>query len=410
AAYALLAYQTAWLKAHYPHEFFAASMCFDMALTDKLGVFVDDMRRLGVAILPPCINASAAEFNVEQGAEGLAVRYALAALKSVGEGAMERLVAERRERGAFTSIDDLAARVDPRLLNKRQVETLAAAGAFDGLDPNRAGIFACAETILAVASRLHDQRTSGQAGLFGDAEPASGASIKPPQSAHWSMAERMEQEREAFGFYFSAHPVDRFKHLARLHGARTYVELGDIDIPEGGARVGATMAVLVEDARWRTSAKGRRYLMATLSDPSGQFIATCFDDGVATALEEAARAGGCALATVELDRRPGEETPRVTVKKLQAFETLASNARMAMEVTVETPEGMQALCRLLAELRGARGEVMVRATLPQGGAAQIRLGRAFLLDHELAQRIEAMQGVSHVTLKTVENRPLALAG
>ncbi|PZP18809.1 MAG: DNA polymerase III subunit alpha, partial [Sphingomonas hengshuiensis] len=142
AAYALLAYQTAWLKAHHPHEFFAASMCFDMALTDKLGVFVDDMRRLGVKALPPCINASAAEFAVEQAKGGLAVRYALAALKSVGEGAMERLVIERERGGAFASLDEFARRVDPRLLNKRQLETLAAAGAFDALNPNRAGIFA----------------------------------------------------------------------------------------------------------------------------------------------------------------------------------------------------------------------------------------------------------------------------
>ncbi|MBY0521735.1 MAG: DNA polymerase III subunit alpha, partial [Sphingomonas sp.] len=171
AAYALLTYQTAWLKTHYPHEFFAASMCFDMTLTDKLGVFVDDMRRAGVAILPPCINASDAEFAVEETADGHAVRYALAALKSVGAGAMERLVAERAENGPFASVDDLAMRVDPRLLNKRQLETLAAAGAFDGIEPNRAGIFASAETILAVAARLHDQRTSGQHGLFGESEP-----------------------------------------------------------------------------------------------------------------------------------------------------------------------------------------------------------------------------------------------
>ena len=410
AAYALLAYQTAWLKAHYSHEFFAASMCFDMALTDKLGVFVDDMRRLGVAVLPPCINASSAEFAVETTSEGLAVRYALAALKSVGEGAMERLVAEREANGPFVSLDDLATRVDPRLLNKRQLETLAAAGAFDGMDANRAGIFACAETILAVASRLHEQRTSGQGGLFGEAEPASGASIKLPQSAVWSMAERMEQEREAFGFYFSAHPTDRFGHLARAHGARTYVELGELNIPDDGSRVGAIMAVLVEDARWRTSARGRRYLMATLSDPSGQFVATCFDDAVCAALEDAARTNSCGLATVELDRRPGEETPRVSVKKLTPFDALASQARLSLEVTVGTPDAMRALCSMLYALKGGRGDVTVNAMLPGGGTAQLRLGHDFLLDHELVARIDSMQDIERAVLRTAEQRPLALAG
>ncbi len=410
AAYALLAYQTAWLKAHYPEDFFAASMCFDMTLTDKLGIFTDDMRRMGVAILPPCVNASAAEFAVEETPEGLAVRYALAALKSVGEGAMERLVVEREENGAFGSLDDLATRVDPRLLNKRQLETLAAAGAFDAIDPNRAGIFAAAETVLAVAARLHDQRTSGQGGLFGESEPSSGASIQLPLSARWTLAQRMDQEKEAFGFYFSAHPVDRHRHLAKMYGARSYVGLGELNIPDDGTRGGATMAVLVEEAKWRTSAKGRRYLMATLSDASGQFIATCFDDAVAAHLEDAARTGGCGIATVELDRRPGEETPRVTIKRLQLFEELANSARMVMEISVDQARAIGEIGALIAEARGARGEVYVRAALPGGGEALVLLGRDFLLDGELAGRIESIQGVTGVALKTAEIKRLALVG
>ena len=409
AAYALLAYHTAWLKAHYPHEFYAASMCYDMTLTDKLGVFTDDMRRMGVAFLPPDINASEAEFSVEENADGLAVRYALAALKSVGEGAMEKLVAERDANGPFPSLDDLARRVDPRLLNKRQLETLAAAGAFDSIDMNRAGIFAVAETVLATASRVHAMRISGQGGLFGEAEAVEPA-IKLPLSARWTLAQRMEQEKEAYGFYFSAHPVDRHSHLARAHGARSFVALGELHIPDDGkTRAGATMAVLVEDARWRTSAKGRRYMMATLSDPSGQFVATCFDDAVAADLEEAGRIGGCGLVTVELDRRPGEDTPRVTVKRLQPFEALANTARFVLEAEVHSPQGMAGLGALLAEARGARGEVWVRAALPDGGSARVLLGRDFLLDGELAARIETLQDVANVELKTSETR-LALVG
>ncbi|MFL0418164.1 DNA polymerase III subunit alpha [Sphingomonas sp. 179-I 2A4 NHS] len=401
AAYALLAYQTAWLKAHHPHEFFAASMAYDIHQTDKLAIFCDDMRRMQVKYLPPDINRSQADFDVEVDEDGPAVRYALAALKSVGEGAMEKLVAERQENGAFQRLDDLAHRVDPRLINKRQLETLAAAGAFDGIEPNRAGVFAVAETILAVAARQHEARTSGQHGLFGDAEPA-GDAIKLP-NARWSMSERMEQEKEAFGFYFSAHPVDRHAHLAKAHGARLYTALAELAIPDDGTRAGATMAVLVEDARWRTSARGKRYLMATLSDQSGQFIATCFDDAVAADLEEAARAGGCGLATVELDRRPGEETPRVTVKRLQPFETLASMARFVIEVAVSEPSALQALAALLEHQRGARGEVIVRAPV-DGGEATVLLGRDFLLDLELVHRIEDLSGVREVAMRQSETR------
>ena len=407
AAYALLAYQTAWLKAHHPAEFVAASMCYDMALTDKLGVFVEDARRAGVTILPPDVNRSEAEFSVEAHGEGAAVRYALGALKSVGEAAMERLTAERAENGPFASLDDLAARVDPRLLNKRQLETLAAAGAFDGIDANRAGMFAVAETVLAVAARTHENRTSGQGGLFGG-DAQAGDTITLPRSARWSLSQRMEQEKEAFGFYFSAHPVDRHAHLARMHGARAYAALGELDIPDDGSRAGATMAVLVEEARWRTSARGKRYLMATLSDASGQFMATCFDDAVAKDLEEAAANGGCGLATVELDRRPGEEAPRVTVKRIQPFDGLAASARFTVELTVTDPAAFAALARLLADHRGARGEIRARIALPEG-EARLLLGRDFLLDAELAARLESMNGVAAVAFRPAETR-LQLVG
>ncbi|MEN2784837.1 DNA polymerase III subunit alpha [Sphingomonas qilianensis] len=408
AAYALLTYQTAYLKAHYPHEFFAASMCYDLHLTDKLAIFADDMRRLGVACVPPCVNNSEAEFSVEATEDGLAVRFALAALKGVGEGAMEKLVIERKQNGYFASIDDFARRVDPRLLNKRQLEGLAGAGAFDGLNSNRAGIFAVAETLLATAARTQEMKASGQGGLFGGDEAAE-PDIKLPLSARWTMAQRMEQEKEAFGFYFSAHPVDRHAHLAKAHGARQFSALADLQIPDDGTRAGATMAALVEDAKWRTSARGKRYMMATLSDPSGQFVATCFDDNVAADLEEAARNGGCGVITVELDRRPGEDTPRVTVKRIQPFEQLANLARFNLVADVHSIAAMRQLAEMLADHRGARGEVWVNAALPDGRAARLLLGRDFLLDGELAGRIESLQDVDHVELKPAETR-LALVG
>ena len=402
AAYALLAYQTAWLKAHHPAEFYAASMCYDLHLTDKLCIFVDDMRRLGVPLLPADINASQAEFDVEMTDEGPAVRYALAALKSVGEGAMERLVEERVRSGPFRGLDDLATRVDPRLINKRQLETLAAAGAFDAVQPNRAGVHAVAETMLAVAARTHEGRTSGQGGLFGVEEEA-GDAIKLPQSARWSLMERMEQEKEAFGFYFSAHPVDRYRMIAKMHGARSFASLSELAFAEG-TRAGATMAVLVEEARWRTSARGRKYLMATLSDSTGQFVATCFDDGPAKDLEEAARAGGCGLATVELDRRAGEETPRVTVKAIKPFDGLASATRFSLEVTVADRGAVAGLAAMIADRRDARGKVTLHVPLAAGGNATVILGRDFAIDAELAERIEGLPGITAVSFEIEETR------
>ncbi len=404
AAYALLAYHTAWLKAHYPHEFFAASMAYDIHQTDKLAIFADDMRRLGVQCLPPDINASLGDFSVEKVEEGYAVRYALGALKGVGEKAMDQLVEERDDKGPFKSLDDFARRVDPRILNKRQVETLAGAGAFDSIEGNRPGVFAAAETILAVCQRTHESRTSGQGGLFGESEPGGGG-VSLPKSAHWSMADKTSAEKDAFGFYFEAHPLDRYEHLARLHGARLLMSLSEIPVPEG-ARIGATVAALIEDARWRTSARGNRYLMATISDTSGQMPTTCFDELAAKDMEECARAGGCAILTVELDKRPGEDTARVTVRRVQALEGLADTARLTLNVAVDDPKALAVLASMVADQRGGRGQIFVRAPIAEG-EAELVLGRDFRLDGELAQKIENLPGIRWASLKTAESPGLA---
>ena len=408
AAYALVAYQTAWLKAHHRAEFYAASMSFDMALTDKLGIFVEDMRRGAVACLPPDINASHAFFTVENGPEGNSVRYALGALKGVGEKAMEALVEERERGGPFTSLEDFASRIDPRLLNRRQLESLAAAGAFDSIKPDRPAVFAAAETILAHAASAHDQRTSGQAGLFGG-NSAEAAPMRLPRDASWTLAQRMAAERDAFGFYFSAHPVDAARHLLAAHKVKTFAEIVETQVAEG-ERVGAAMAGLVEEARWRTSAKGRRYMMATLSDSSGQFVATAFDDDATAALEAAAKAGQCGLLSVELDRRAGDETPRVTIKRFQPLGELAKRTRLQM--TIRAVDG-DAAARVFGELDNARGSNgIVRFIVPTavGGEATVVAGRDFALDAELAARIERISGEGSVDLSVQEPPKLALVG
>ncbi|WP_155262883.1 DNA polymerase III subunit alpha [Sphingomonas segetis] len=403
AAYALLTYQTAWLKAHHRAEFYAASMSFDLALTDKLAMFVEDMRRGGIDCLPADINASGASFTVEDGA----VRYALGALKGVGEKAMEALVEDRAMNGPFASLEDFAARIDPRLLNRRQLESLAGAGAFDALKPERAAVSAAAETILAHAASAHEQRETGQAGLFG-VNSAEAAPIRLPRDASWTLAQRMAAEREAFGFYFSAHPVDSAKHLLAAHKVKTFAELVDVRIAEG-ERVSATMAGLVEDTRWRTSARGRRYMMATLSDPSGQFVATAFEDDATVALEAAAKAGQCGLLTVELDRRSGDETPRVTVKRVQPLSELARRTRLQLVVHAPDRAAIERIVGELAGARGGNGKVTLTVPLANGGEAEIVAGRDFALDADMAARIERIAGEGRVELSTQQPK-LALVG
>ena len=409
AGYALIAYQTAWLKAHHPAEFFAASMSFDMTQTDKLALFAEDIRRAGVDLLPPDVNASRADFAVEDGPGGLAVRYALGALKNVGEKAMQALVEDRAARGGLASLDDLAERVDPRLLNRRQIESLAAAGAFDGLEADRPAVYAAAETILAHAASAAAQRESGQHGLFGGESSTGNAPIRLPKDAVWTLAERMAAEREAFGFYFSAHPVDRHKHLLAAHQVRSFAELGDVQVTEG-MRAAATMAALVENVRWRVSARGRRYMVAGLSDPSGQFEATVFEDEACADVEAAAKSGSCGLLTVELDRRAGDDSPRVAIKRFQPLDRLAKASRLQLELRLADVTLLPVIAAELESARGGSGVVRFRLPVAGGREALVVIGRDFVLEAELAARLEQIAGEGSVNLTVQEPPRLALVG
>jgi DNA polymerase-3 subunit alpha len=217
----------------------------------------------------------------------------------------------------------------------------------------------------------------------------------------------MAAEKESFGFYFSAHPVDAHAHVVAAHGGRTFTQLCAMPTPADGGRTGATMAALVEDTRWRTSAKGRRYMMATLSDPSGQFEATVFDDVVAEEVLGAARNGTCVLLGVELDRRPGEETPRVTIRSLQPLETLAKRVRLQLEVEIADPGAVAALASALADKRGGNGQLRLVAEFGEG-RAELLLGRDFAIDAEVAAEIERLPGVLRTALSPIEPPRLAL--
>ncbi|QNM83231.1 DNA polymerase III subunit alpha [Sphingomonas sabuli] len=403
AAYALVAYHTAWLKVHHRPEFYAASMSFDMTQTDKLALFVEDMRRGGVECLPPAINASHAFFTVQDGA----VRYALGALKGVGEKAMEAVVEQREAAGPFKSLDDFANRIEPRVLNRRQVESLAGGGAFDALQPNRASVHAAAETILAHAASAAQQRESGQGGLFG-----AGDSSVPPirlPNAEWSLSQRLNAERESFGFYFSGHPVEAHAHLLGAHKVKTFDQLADVRIGEG-ERVTVTMAAMVEEARWRTSAKGRRFLTATLSDPSGQFQATAFDEEPIEALQKAAESGACGLVSVELDKRVGDDAPRLAIKRIRPLDTLAKQTRLQLAIRVARAEQLPAIAAELALARGGNGLVRLAVALAAGGNASVVAGRDFALDADLAARLERIAGEGNVDLSVQEPPRLALVG
>lgn len=271
AAYALVSYHTAYMKAHYPVEFLAASMTLELNNTDKLSEFRAEALRLGIKVEAPNINRSGATFEVGENT----IYYALAALKGVGPQAVELIVEERRK-GVFTSLADFAARVNPRAINKRVIESLAAAGAFDTLDSNRARVFAGADAVLAACQRSHEAATIGQNDMFGNA--ADAPTIMLPQIEPWLPAEKLRREYDAVGFFLSGHPLDDYATVLKRLRVQSWAEFSRA--VKTGATAGKVAATVVSRMERRTKTGNKMGIMG-LSDPTGHFEAVLFSEGLA---------------------------------------------------------------------------------------------------------------------------------
>jgi DNA polymerase-3 subunit alpha len=352
------------------------------------------------------MNHSEAEFTVEPTDEGHQVRYALAGIRNVGEKAMDAAVAEREAHGAFAGLEDLFRRLPAGAMNRRALEGLAAAGAFDAFEPDRAKVMASADMLLAVADEAERSRTSGQHGLFGGEEHAA-PTLRLVEVEPWSRAEQMARERENFGFYFAAHPVEQFRTIATANGARTHASL----VAQGvsGGRAPAMIAAMVEGVQRRKTKRGKDFVVADFSDSSGQFSASCFEESLVEPMLKWAREGTCLLLSVELDSPSPEEPPRVTVRGAQPLSEVRSAARMTLSLEIEREEAFAELATLLAPGEPGRGEVTVALRMGAGGdGPRLRLGTDFRLDGEVAEAVAAIAGVRNVALAARKSGSLRL--
>ncbi|NQV48282.1 MAG: DNA polymerase III subunit alpha [Rhodospirillaceae bacterium] len=390
AAYALVAYQTAYFKANYPVEFMAASMTLDLGNTDKLNLFRQELGRLELPLKGPDINASDADFRVERDANGAgAVRYALAAIKNVGAEAMRALVNQRIENGPFASIADFADRLDSRAVNKRQLENLIRAGAFDSINPNRRQLFEGGETILRHASAANQDRNSDQIGLFGGKD-APMPSITLPDVVDWSPTDRMREEFDAVGFYLSGHPLDAYaKSLARIK-ARPSAEI----IREGHPGA-VNMAGTVIGKKERTSAKGNRYAFVQLSDASGIYEITVFSE-ILNAARDLLEVGQSLFirAGVQFEG----ESPRFTANSIELLDQVATRAAVGLRITIGSEQPLSALKGALEGANGGRGrgEVVIVARPADAGEIEINLKGGFAITPEVLQEIRSIPGVEEL--------------
>lgn len=341
AAYALIAYQTAWLKANYPVEFMAAIMTLDMGNTDKLAVFRQALQQMDIPLLLPDVNKSGVEFLVENSG----IRYALAAIKGVGEQAMRALIEERTKNGPFKDLEDFLKRMDAKTLNKKQFENLVAAGAFDSIHPNRAQLFVGGEKLVHYAAALAEERNSAQNSLFAMEATASTdlASQHLPAIPEWSPLDKLSYEFSAIGFYLSAHPLDsKSAQLARMRIVN-FAKVQEILEDHPISRV-QMAGVLLKKSEKISAKSGNKFAFLTLSDISGVYEVVLFSETLSRS-REFLEVGKSLLLTADAEYK--EDQVRLTVQDIKPLDDILTDRVHEVELHLKNADDSERIKSML---------------------------------------------------------------
>ena len=398
AAYALIAYQTAYLKANYPAEFIAASMTYDIQNTEKLAIFAEDAKGRDIEVLPPCINYSFADFRTEKADDKKAVRYALGALKNVGRDAMEVLIVEREANGKFTDIFDMVTRVDSKVLNKRQMENLIRSGAFDCLNENRRQLIESLEKTLSFASAEADDADSGQDSLFA-AAPEEMTIPKPIMAdvPDWTKTERLNEEFVAIGFFLSGHPlagyVPAMEGLRRTTAANLVGRLGS-------DYSAVKLAGIVGDIKYKRSQKGR-FAFVGLSDETATFEVSIFDEKMLDEKRDILQSGN--MVVVIAEGKQDDSGIRLIAKNVVALEEALKAPKIGVRRTVQSFEvsdstAVIVLKEALAEFEKELGQpISINVVVNAEESVTILLAKRYELTLQDVERIE--QRLAHAKQK-----------
>ncbi len=393
AAYALVAYQTAWMKANHPEAFIAACMSLAVSNTDRLAALRQEAGRMAIKLLPPDINRSEADFTLERlpadgkSAAKFAIRYALAAVKKVGQAAMEAL-AKTRGQTPFEDLADFAARVDPKQLNRMQVENLARAGAFDRIEPNRARAFSASETILRRAQAQAEEKGSGQIAMFsGGNRPEP---LRIPEIPDWEAFDRLGYEAEAIGFHLTSHPLDAYEATLKRLRVVPSTQL-EATAQQGSARV--KLAGSVVNIKERITRSGSRMAWVRLSDSGGSYEVTFFSETLGRA-RDLLVAGTAVVVTADL-KMEGESL-RLTATDIQALDAAAERTGGIMRIWLQQTEAVPHIRTLLAREGHGRGRVILVPRLEDDQDVEITLPGTFNVTPRLAQALKILPGVERV--------------
>lgn len=387
AAYSLISYQTAYLKAHYPVEFMTAVMDLDMTNTDKLAFFTTECKASGIDVIQPDINKSGADFRVENGK----IRYALGAIKGSSVAAMESIVSEREKNGEFKNISDFCHRLDFKYINRKQLEQLIKAGAFDCFDKNRGRLFENIETIMQNIYKSTELKTSKQSSLFATEELASSVNLK--ECADWPALERLRNEAAAIGFYLSAHPLDIYKDSLPKLGVTNCISLMQ-NIMVGDS-IKANVAVCVESFQKRISKSGNKYAFVGMSDASGSFEALLFSEGIIK-YEQVLSSGVPVLAKITIDKADENSNPKIMINSVKSLDEAIAEQAKGLIITVTSVQAVSEIKNILMkDLRGTN-KIYIIPDIPDWNIRiELPNGYAFA-DTNMISKLRSVAGISDV--------------
>lgn len=389
AAYALVAYQTAYLKANYPVEFMASLMTLDMGNVEKLQIFKQECEQMGIEVLPPDINKSAVDFTVENGN----IRYSLAALKNVGTQAVESIVATRESVGQFKDMAHFGENLNTRHVNKRAIENMIKTGAFDALNPDRAQLFGGLDSIMAFANKSQNDKEVGMIDMFaamGDAG-STAEKLPLPKVKAWTNIQVLEFEKKAAGFYISGHPLDDYSTLLKQMNIITWDQFTK-NILRGGKK-SAKLAATVVSKQEKRSKKGNKFAFIGLSDASAQYEAVMFGD-IFEKFEEHMTVGTLLIVSIGADVDGDQIKPRIN--SVEPLEKQASKSlQTSVKIYLDNKETIDFVKQQLE--KGGKGEVSLVVTSENKQfEVEILLKDQYIISSERIAAIKSLPNVQSI--------------
>ena len=393
AAYALIAYQTAFLKANFPVEFMAASMTFDMGNTDKLGIFRQELKSLDIEVLPPDINKSGPDFRVEriEGSGSLVIRYALSAIKNVGGPGMEALENERLKNGPFRDLSDFISRVDAKVVNKRSMENLIRSGAFDSIHNNRAELSEGLDIIMRHVNATIDEGKKDQHNLFSGDETTRVNRVKLTSLEEWPVLKKLRNEFEAIGFYLTAHPLDSYGEALKKNGVISSSTLV-YELNKKGGMARMDVAGIVSSSRIRVNQRGNKYAFVQMSDQGGIFEVTVFSEVLSSAGDSLIP--GEALL-IRCDCKLENDFVRLVASKISSLDCSLKNSIKGFKIYINDQNTVTNLAKILERQEAGSGEIklVVQNTNQE---FDLLLPEHYELNASLRSAVKSLPGVIEV--------------